>query len=944
MAVNSELIETIKASQLPKLANPTTGDLIHAQGDDLSTTSLQFFIDKINNGYNDTMSNALTIPATGYYRYKVINPGTYTNITPNITVSEEEIKKNIVVISVRDNVATKELDPKPDGVDVILDEVSSKNKYDSKRNKINFWISPETGKLNNENNPNYIVSDFIIADEYNYLSRPFLYNYFAVAYYAADKTTPLKPLDVNGNQLPYEVVGQKNIALKKPEGAKYIVFTVAFGDPNEESRDIQIESGTSFTGYEPYSDPKEALKPELTEDFELKDNIITVENSDKLAWYGCSYTESFYTLKGKSWINKLSNMLDLPLGNFAVSGNTMIELNNKIKNNFNPFHPTIGIKQFKPSHVVMANIGNEATHIFGNYADMYLNEVKESVSLIKSLGAKPILGTDWCIENHSVDALLSDYSEKNNIPYYGIGSDVEQVSKQKFDNFWYYHPGVRTNAPIWLGWLPFISKLQPKQSIKVFRSRNADETIVNLNYDNNFQRVKNWQEINVGEFALNSGTSEDYFDKLWDRDNYTSSAVINEYCKLINKESVQFSKKALLEFIIPKVKVDSIKIKIKSYNAGLTFFAKNTLSTAIKYDDLVGQALLKVDKATYDLFATEVNDAVYVISEKPSLTFRFRGRIKSDALGGYFLSFKSSTNYDFPSQEVAGTMTRQSDNRVSNYISTSPLSKHSYSAYTAIMGIAGNFESVPSTYDNGYHTIELKNYSYLDYDKVRLIVSNSGNFDISDISCEYNGGVDKIINDLLSVKRDTSKSVLTSITGFGQSSYNNSYELTSGATWRKIGAVNQYPSFNTDESYIELGYNTEGFPAKMKRSFTVDKSRQYREMIVKVTSRINPKVYDLSRAEDDNFTHTPQVTKTSFDYATLCAGVHVDGSFPFTTQYTNPTPYSISRSFVDLSWTEITFKFLISPYSENINLMIWRDENDSNKNNPLQVCDIQVLI
>ncbi|MDV3661624.1 hypothetical protein CMU70_14310 [Elizabethkingia anophelis] len=112
MAVNSELIETIKASQLPKIPNPTTGDIIHAQGDDLSTTSLQFFIDKINNGYNGTMSNSLSVPTTGYYRYKVIDPGTYTNVTPSISVIEEEIKKNTVVISVRDGVATKELDPK----------------------------------------------------------------------------------------------------------------------------------------------------------------------------------------------------------------------------------------------------------------------------------------------------------------------------------------------------------------------------------------------------------------------------------------------------------------------------------------------------------------------------------------------------------------------------------------------------------------------------------------------------------------------------------------------------------------------------------------------------------------------------------------------------------------------------------------------------------------
>lgn len=113
MAVNSELIETIKASQFPKLANPTTGDFIHAQGDDLSTTPISYFIEKINNGYNGTMSNSLVIPSTGYYRYKVVDPGTYSNVSPNITVTQQEVSENFVVIAVRDGVATKELDPKP---------------------------------------------------------------------------------------------------------------------------------------------------------------------------------------------------------------------------------------------------------------------------------------------------------------------------------------------------------------------------------------------------------------------------------------------------------------------------------------------------------------------------------------------------------------------------------------------------------------------------------------------------------------------------------------------------------------------------------------------------------------------------------------------------------------------------------------------------------------
>ena len=113
MAVNNELIETIKASQFPKLANPTTGDFIHAQGDDLSTTPISYFIEKINNGYNGTLTPSTIVPNTGYYRYKVVDPGTYSNVSPSVTVTQKEISENFVVIAIRDGVSMKELDPKP---------------------------------------------------------------------------------------------------------------------------------------------------------------------------------------------------------------------------------------------------------------------------------------------------------------------------------------------------------------------------------------------------------------------------------------------------------------------------------------------------------------------------------------------------------------------------------------------------------------------------------------------------------------------------------------------------------------------------------------------------------------------------------------------------------------------------------------------------------------
>ncbi|HAY3545180.1 TPA: hypothetical protein JRX92_003586, partial [Elizabethkingia anophelis] len=113
MAVNSELIEIIKASQLPRIDNPTTGDLIHAQGDNLSSTSLSFFLDKINSGIYGTIKPDTVVPTTGYLKYDVKDPGTYSNVSPSISITQQELDDNFVYITVTNGVADKLLSKKP---------------------------------------------------------------------------------------------------------------------------------------------------------------------------------------------------------------------------------------------------------------------------------------------------------------------------------------------------------------------------------------------------------------------------------------------------------------------------------------------------------------------------------------------------------------------------------------------------------------------------------------------------------------------------------------------------------------------------------------------------------------------------------------------------------------------------------------------------------------
>nr|WP_199161754.1 SGNH/GDSL hydrolase family protein [Elizabethkingia sp. ASV34] len=140
-------VKPIPIGQVPENNNPSPnasllyGNYVNGNPElEANRMSIQYFNDKINTGYNDTMSNSLTIPGSGYFRYKVIYAGKYTNVTPNIEVSTEDLKNNYVVISVRDGVALKELDPKPD------------SDFDP-----TYGIDPETLSKTNEINPDKSV-------------------------------------------------------------------------------------------------------------------------------------------------------------------------------------------------------------------------------------------------------------------------------------------------------------------------------------------------------------------------------------------------------------------------------------------------------------------------------------------------------------------------------------------------------------------------------------------------------------------------------------------------------------------------------------------------------------------------------------------------------------------------------------------------------------------
>lgn len=113
--ITTNLIYYIKATDLPIRAGmPTGGYFIYSDGDLIRRVSTNELVSNIINATFEVIKPDTVVPSTGYWRFRVLEPATFSNVNPTITVSQSEIDKNWVYIVVNNGVAKKELEAKPD--------------------------------------------------------------------------------------------------------------------------------------------------------------------------------------------------------------------------------------------------------------------------------------------------------------------------------------------------------------------------------------------------------------------------------------------------------------------------------------------------------------------------------------------------------------------------------------------------------------------------------------------------------------------------------------------------------------------------------------------------------------------------------------------------------------------------------------------------------------
>lgn len=576
---------------------------------------------------------------------------------------------------------------------------------------------------------------------------------------------------------------------------------------------------------------------------------ITVENSDKIAIIGDSYTESHFTVKGKAYINKMSLFSDYVFMNFAQSGDVYNGRLYAIRQN-TPIYGNVPFAKYRPKFTMMCCYTNDIKVMNTN---QFLECLQNIINVTKGLGTEPIVCTEYHTGNSQdskigVRSGLEDVARKNGLMFWDIASYVDLIRGSKdYAPFWGgSHPGSRANAIQSDNYEKYLLGLErPAKSIKLFRPRNTDiSDLDNLMFNTNYERAKLFKEIFVGHSALNNSALVDNCT------NAANSKVASEYQKLIEKIALSFTNACLISAVVP-VLADTLSylaLNLKNYTGSVKVYVRNSMAlpypsntryTRFDYTDLI------IPPNIGDIY-TASNDSNVKQFTVVSIV---EGIGDGDAKGAIFCSpADTSTN-------AGGTLTR---------VSGSGDASIPYS-YRAVGYLQGDLAK-----DTGGHWVEISQDESGIYpipadligssvytDRVDfLVVCESGDFTISDLSIRYNNGV--------------SKGYHRSIIPFETNYINDNEELLPSNTFGTIGEVDSNWNVTPTDIYEhQNGTNTYPVGCSSKVDVTDTVSLEYtiptskikngsRKAILEIWCRYFPSIYSDGTGD--------QITENSFDY------------------------------------------------------------------------------
>lgn len=332
------------------------------------------------------------------------------------------------------------------------------------------------------------------------------------------------------------------------------------------------------------------IDDDTTLDEAIESNKVDISNTDSLMFMGSSLTACYYNPKGASWIERLNDMVDMPIINDGKSGANLDGNISQLVTNETILNSSVKPNAVHPSYIlwhVSANGG-----LTGKSAIPLLNTAKE---VTEQLGAKMLMGSEEDYQGgvKTYERLYSAYCDQHSIPFCPIGTiwgKCFPASAIPYTGWQYlYHGGYRNNSPYMI-YKGFIDSLPIRKAVKFYKVRPAyksgNPTASDLVYDTIEQRLRYFTAASSGAICQFDTSRIDNMD---DAQYAVATGSNNGDCvgnvaNMIGGLAVNFNKVGLIEFILDKVNITKGLLKFGcSVQPTAVYIAKVTNSST-SYD------------------------------------------------------------------------------------------------------------------------------------------------------------------------------------------------------------------------------------------------------------------------------------------------------------------------------------------------------------------------
>jgi hypothetical protein len=440
-----------------------------------------------------------------------------------------------------------------------------KNLCDIAKATLNYYCDESGGK---NASSTYFYTDFIpVIVGQTYTGWDGVYNMRKVCYY-----------DVNKNVVSGGSSGGTT-SFTVPSGVAFVIVSGYMAGIDT----FQFENAAAATWFEPFG---RAIEISV-----YNKKRISIGNSDKIIIIGDSYSESYYTLKGKAYISYLSMFSDWNFENLSKSGDDYADILARIVSDNPTYHPNYGISKLNGTYAVLmsfANDYNKSVINSTNLLENYILDLKKVIQAVKGLGMIPVI----CSEYHNVaggspnyadlvQTALSNVARTEGCLFFDVLEKTANMFTTRYAPFWASsHPGLRVNTLFWDSFKKYIDALpRPKQGIKIFRRRTSYtvSTVADLMFSTELERAIAYKELLVSQYALLDADNY-YFDDLtvWDAlSPHHSSQSVHEYLDLRAGSSIAFADYALVEVIVPTTAKWMKQFKLFLSDTSVTVYSRN---------------------------------------------------------------------------------------------------------------------------------------------------------------------------------------------------------------------------------------------------------------------------------------------------------------------------------------------------------------------------------